>query len=237
MREEMRALVENHTWDLVPASETTPKPIGYQWVYKIKHNADDTINRFKAWLVAKGYAQTHEIDYDEIFAPISKMTIVHTLIATTSAKGWHLHQMNVKNAFLHGELEEEFYMLQPPGFESHKHPQAVCRLKKSLYDLKQAPKAWCAKTTQYLHEEGFQMCQADNSLYTRNDAKYTLVILLYVDDLVIGGKDLVVIQNTKSLLSNKFEMKDLGELHYFLGIEVIRTPDGLLLTQRHYAPL
>ena len=89
MREEMRALVENHTWDLVPASETTPKPIGYQWVYKIKHNADDTINRFKARLVAKGYAQTHGIDYNETFALDAKMTIVRTMIATAATKGWY----------------------------------------------------------------------------------------------------------------------------------------------------
>ena len=157
MREEMRALVENDTWDLVPASETTPKPIGCRWVYKIKHNADGTINRFKARLVAKGYAQTHGIDYDETFAPVAKMTTVRTMIATAAAKGWHLHQMDVKNAFLQGKLEEEVYMMQSPGFESRKNPHVICRLKKSLYGLKQAPRAWHAKITQYLHQIGFWM--------------------------------------------------------------------------------
>ena len=122
MREEMRALVENNTWDLVPGSETTPKVIGCIQVYKIKHNVNGTINQFKAWLVAESYAQTHGIDYDETFSPVAKMTTVRTVIATAAEKGWHLHQMDVKNAFLQGELEEEVSKLQPPSFELRKYP-------------------------------------------------------------------------------------------------------------------
>ena len=106
MREEMHALVENDPWDLVPASKTTPKTIGCRWVYKIKHNADSTINRFKEPLVSKGHAQTHGIDYNETFAPVARMTIVRTAIAAAAVKGWYLHQMDVKNAFLQGDLEE-----------------------------------------------------------------------------------------------------------------------------------
>ena len=140
MEEEMHALAENETWDLVDAPKGV-KPIGCRWVYKVKYNTDGSVNRYKARLVAKGYAQNHGIDYDETFVPVAKMTTVRVLLVVAAAKGWHLHQMDVKNAFLQGDLEEQVYMVQPPGFRSGKNTSAVCRLKKSLYRLKQAPRA------------------------------------------------------------------------------------------------
>ena len=146
------------------------------------------------------------------------------MIAIAAPKGWHLHQMDVKNAFLQGELEEEVYMVQPPDFNSSIHPKAVCRLKKPLYSLKQASRAWHSKITQYLHQIGFRMSKFDNSLYIRSDSASPIIIILYVDDLVIRGEHLVDINKVKTLLSDKFEMMDMKELHYFLGIEVIRTP-------------
>jgi hypothetical protein len=127
MEEEMRALAENETWDLVDAPKGV-KQIGCRWVYKVKYNADGTINRYKARLVAKGYAQKHGIDYDETFAPIAKMTTVRVLLAVAAAKGWHLHQMDVKNAFLQGDLEEQVYMVQPPGFHSDTNNYIICWL-------------------------------------------------------------------------------------------------------------
>ena len=141
------------------------KPIGCRWIYKVKHNADGSVNRLKARLVAKGYAQTHGIDYEETFAPTAKMTTVRTVIAVAAAKGWHLHQMDVKNDFLQDELEEEVYMIQPPGFESRVHPSVVCRLKKPLYGLKQAPRVWHSKITHYLHQIGFRMSKSDTCLH------------------------------------------------------------------------
>ena len=140
MNEEMQALCKNETWDLVPHSPHK-KAIGCRWIYKVKYNANGSVNRFKTQLVTKGYAQTHRVDYEETFARVAKMTTVQTIIALAAAKGWHLHQMDVKNAFLQGELEEVF-MIQPPRFESKNHPKVVCRLKKPLYGLKQAPRAW-----------------------------------------------------------------------------------------------
>jgi hypothetical protein len=147
MEEEMHALAENETWDLVDAPKGV-KPIGCKWVYKIKYDTYGSINRYKAQLVANGYAQKHGIDYNETFAPVAKMMIVRVFLAVATAKGWHLHQMDVKNAFLQGELEEQVYMVQPPGFHSGTNNSAVCRLKKSLYGLKQAPRAWNTKITQ-----------------------------------------------------------------------------------------
>jgi hypothetical protein len=234
MEEEMRALAENETWDLVDAPKGV-KPIGCRWVYKIKYNADGSINRYKPRLVAKGYAQKHGIDYDEMFAPIAKITTVRVLLAVAAAKGWHLHQMDVKNAFLEGELEEQVYMVQPPGFHSKTNSSAVCQLKKSLYGLKQTPRAWNTKITQQLLKMSFETSKADSSLFVRKTRLGPMSILLYVDDLIITGADLDEINHVRRELGASFDMKDLGDLHYFLGIEVIRTPDGILISQRHYA--
>ncbi len=141
MDEEMAALDANMTWELVPLLEGK-KAIGCKWVYKMKHNSDGSISRYKARLVAKGYAQTHGIDYEETFAPIAKMATVRTMIVVVASRGWVLHQMDVKNAFLHGELQEKVYLDQPLGYEDMNHPNYVCRLRKALYGLKQAPRAW-----------------------------------------------------------------------------------------------
>ena len=142
--------------------------------------------------------------------------------------------MDVKNAFLQGDLEEEVFMIQPPGFQSEMNKSVVCRLKKSLYGLKEAPRAWNAKITHRLRKMGFAASKSDSSLFIRQGPDGPVCILLYVDDLVITGPGLDEIGQVKSQLPDTFEMKDLGDLHYFLGIEVIRTPDGILLSQRHY---
>ncbi len=117
------------------------KVIGCKWVYKVKHNGNGSVSRYKARLVTKGYAQTYGINYEETYSPVAKMTIVRVIIAMAAAKGWSLHQLDVKNVFLHGDLQEEVYMEQPLGYVDQTHPNLVCRLKKALYDLKQAPRA------------------------------------------------------------------------------------------------
>ena len=123
----MHALTENETWDLVDAPKGV-KPIGCMWVYKVKYNTDGSLNRYKAPLVAKGYAQQHGINYDETFVPVAKMTTIRVFLAVAATKGWHLHQMDVKNVFLQGDLEEQLYMVQPLGFQSGLNTSAVCRL-------------------------------------------------------------------------------------------------------------
>jgi hypothetical protein len=135
MDEKMAALDVNATWELVALLEVK-KTIGYKWVYKVKHNADRSMSRYKTRLVAKGYAQTYGIDYEETYSPIAKMTTVRAIITMAIAKGWSLHQMDVKNVFLHGDLQEEVYMEQPPGYVDQTHFNLVCRLKKALYGLK-----------------------------------------------------------------------------------------------------
>jgi hypothetical protein len=148
MDEEMSALDANATWEFVTLPKDKKK-IGCKWVYKVKHNADGSKNRFKARLVPKGYAQTYGIDYEETYSPFAKMTTVRVIIAMATCKGWLLHQMDVKNDFLHGDLQE-VCMEKSPGYVDQTHLNLVCRLKKTLYDLKQAPRAWPDKIGQYL---------------------------------------------------------------------------------------
>jgi hypothetical protein len=204
-------------------------------VYKVKHNVDGFVSRYKTRLVAKGYAQTYGINYEETYSPVAKMTIVRVIIVMAAAKGWSLHQMDVKNVFLHGDLQEEMYMEQPPGYVDQTHPNLVCRLKKALYGLKQTPRAWLDKIGQYLVTSGFQTSNANFSLYVKKTDHGIVVIVIYVDDLIIIGDSDVDIFDLKKLLKQKFEMKDLGELRYFLSIKVIQSPKGIWLLQRQYA--
>jgi len=229
MDEEMAALDANRTWELVPLREGK-KAIGCKWVYKVKHNSDGSISRYKARLIAKGYAQTHGIDYEETFAPVAKMATVRVVITVAASKGWLLHQMDVKNAFLHGELQEEVYLDQPLGYEDISHPNYVCKLCKALYGLKQAPRAWHDKIAESLVTIGFRMSDADHSLYVRKSDEGIVVITIYVDDLIVGGDNEKEVEHVKRLLKQKFDMKDLGELKFFLGIEVIRTAEGIWLS-------
>ncbi|MCO5586900.1 hypothetical protein L7F22_040845 [Adiantum nelumboides] len=166
MNEEMDALNGNETWELVPLLKGK-KPIGCGWVYKVKHNSDGSVSSYKARLVAKGYAHTYGISYEEMFAHVSKMATIRAVIAVATAKGWILHQMDVKNSFLHGDLQEEMYMEQPPGFQNTSYPNHVCKLQKALYGLNQAPRAWHDKIAQYLITIGFHMADVDHSLYVQ----------------------------------------------------------------------
>jgi len=141
MDKEMTTLDANATRELVALLEDK-KAIGCKWVYEVKHNANGFVSRYKTRLVAKGYAQTYGIDYEETYNPVAKITTVRAIIAMATTKGWSLHQMDVKNVFLHGNLQEKVYMEQPPGYVDQTHPHLVYRLKKTLYGLKQAPRAW-----------------------------------------------------------------------------------------------
>jgi len=234
MDEEMVTLDANATWELIALPEDK-KTIGCKWVYKVKHNADGSMSRYKARLVAKGYAQTYGINYEETYSPVAKMTIVRVVIIMVATKGWSLHQMDVKNVFFHGDLQEEVYMEQPPGYVDQTHPNLVCSLKKVLYGLKQAPRAWSKKIGEYLVTSGFQTSDADFSLYVKKTNHGIVVIIIYVDDLIITGDSDVNIFDLKKLLKQNFEMKDLGKLRYFPSIKVIHSPKGIWLLQRQYA--
>jgi hypothetical protein len=164
MEEEHDALLKNKTWHLVPPS-CSRNLIDCKWVYRIKRRADGTIDRYKARLVAKGFKQRYGIDYEDTFSPVVKAATIRTVLAISVSKGWSLRQLDVKNAFLHGVLEEEVYMKQPLGFENPNVPDYVCKLDKALYGLKQAPRAWYSRLSSKLHSLGFLPSKADTSLF------------------------------------------------------------------------
>ncbi|KAK2387518.1 cysteine-rich RECEPTOR kinase [Trifolium repens] len=236
MHLELQALESTHTWSIVDLPHGKI-PIGCKWVYKVKYNADGTIERYKARLVAKGYTQLEGVDYFETFSPVAKLTTVRTLLALSSINNWFLEQLDVNNAFLHGDLNEEVYMTIPPGYKlahSASSSTKVCKLNKSIYGLKQASRQWYSKLSDSLISLGYSHSNADYSLFTKTCNNKFTALLIYVDDIVLTGNDFSEIQLVKSFLNDKFKIKDLGQLRYFLGLEVARSTSGIMLNQRNY---
>ena len=232
MNEEIAALNRNGTWEICVLPDGR-HAIGYKWIFKIKYKANGEVDRFKARLVAKGYNQREGIDYDETFSLVVKIVTIRCILSIAVNNHWPLYQLDVNNAFLYGELEEEVYMTIPEGF-SDKGDNRVCKLVKSLYGLKQAPRKWNEKLTSVLIENGFVQSPNDFSLFIKNQKGVVLVLLIYVDDIIVTGNNVVEIDKFKTFLGTKFMLKDLGKLKYFLGIEVLDIADGICLTQRKY---
>jgi len=232
MNAEIAALEDNHTW-VITDLPSNKVPIGCKWVYKVKLKADGSIERYKARLVAKGYTQCEGLDYYETFSPVAKLTTVRCLLALAASHGWFLHQLDVNNAFLHGELNEEVYMKLPPGYVV-KGENKVCQLTKSLYGLKQASRQWFAKFSSTLINHGFLQSKSDYSLFTRSQGTIFIALLVYVDDIVLASNDADAITQLISFLNTQFKLKDLGDLKFFLGLEVARTSKGISLCQRKY---
>ncbi|KAM1633571.1 hypothetical protein ACFXTN_010610 [Malus domestica] len=231
MQEEYNALLNTGTWSLVP-SQPSQNLVGCKWVFRIKRNPYGTIARYKARLVAKGFHQ-QGLDYTETFSLVAKPVTIRLLLTMAAQFDWFLNQLDVSNVFLHGNLSEFVFMVQPSGFEDPAKPTHVCGLHKSLYGLKQAHRAWYEKLYSALSSFGFHGSQNDHSLFVKNDP--TLVfILVYVDDILVTGPDAQACQATISQLSALFPIKDLGPLHYFLGIEVKRSSCGIFISQTKY---
>lgn len=233
MQAEIKALQENNTWEVteLPPGKT---PIGCKWVFKTKLKADGTIERCKARLVAKGFTQQFGVDYLETFSPVARITTIRVFLSIAASKAWHIHQMDVNNAFLHGDLNEEVYMALPPGFQNEK-PNQVCRLLRSLYGLKQASRQWNSKLNAALIRIGFIQSKSDPSLFTKGSDSQFIALLVYVDDIIVASASLDLIQELKQFMDATFKIKDLGSLSYFLGIEAQRSERGLNICQRKYA--
>ncbi|KAH9751848.1 retrovirus-related pol polyprotein from transposon RE1 [Citrus sinensis] len=224
MNDEMRSLQKNQTWELVDLPPGK-KPVGCRWIYTIKYKADGSIERYKARLVAKGYTQTYGIDYTDTFAPVAKINTIRILLSLVVNLDWPVQQFDVKNAFVHGDLSEEIYMDLPPGCSGPERlNQKVCKLKKSLYGLKQSPRAWFGKFTKAMVRFGYNQSNSDHTLFIKKRQGKITALIVYVDDMVVTGNDEEETEALQKYLSREFEMKDLSALKYFLGIEPIDTP-------------
>ena len=181
--------------------------ISSKWLFKIKHASDGSIEKYKARFVARGFSQKEGIDYEETFAPVARYTSVRTILAIAASKGWKVHQMDVKTVFLNGKIEE-VYIEQPEGFSTHDSKTRVCKLKKALYGLKEAPRVWYERLDNYLMKLGYSKNEADPNLYFKIDGDDMIILVLYVDDLLITGEE-HLIKKCKQELTAEFDMKVL----------------------------
>ncbi|GJU99144.1 ribonuclease H-like domain-containing protein [Tanacetum coccineum] len=234
MYDEYNALVKNGTWILVPRPSDV-NLVRSMWLFKHKFHADGTLSRYKARLVANGSNQQHGVDFDETFSPVVKPATIRTVLSLAVSRQWPIHQLDVKNAFLNGDLSETVYMHQPPGFVDSRYPNHVCLLQRSLYGLKQAPRAWFQRFAGYATRAGFSPSRCDSSLFIYTQGSQVAYLLIYVDDIILTASSPVLLQQIVDSLHKEFDMTDLGALNYFLGISVVRHPTGLFLSQKKYA--
>ncbi|GJT43845.1 ribonuclease H-like domain-containing protein [Tanacetum coccineum] len=233
MYDEYNALVKNGTWILVPRSSDV-NLVRSMWLFKHKFHADGTLSHYKARLVANGSNQQHGVDFDETFSLVVKSATIRTVLSLAVSRQWHIHQLDVKNAFLNGDLSETVYMHQPPGFVDSRYRNYVCLLQRSLYGLKQAPRAWFQRFAGYATRAGFSPSRCDSSLFIYTQDSQVTYLLIYVDDIILTASSPVILQQIVDYLHKEFDMTDLGALNYFLGISVVRHPIGLFLSQKKY---
>ncbi|CAL2274253.1 unnamed protein product [Prunus armeniaca] len=235
MESELDSMENNQVWDLVELPEGV-KPIGCKWVFKTKKDSMGNIERFKARLVAKGFTQKEGIDYSETFSPVSTKDAFRIIMALTAQYDLFLHQMDVKTTFLNGRLDEEIYMVQPEGFIKEGEEHLVCKLKKSIYGLNQASRQWYLRFDEVVSSQGFTENPVDECIYLKFSGSNFIFLVLYVDDILLATNNLSMLADTKFFLSSHFEMKDMGEASYVLGVEIHRDRSrGMLgLSQKGY---
>jgi hypothetical protein len=222
---EMDSIMSNGTWEVVERPYGC-KPMGCKWVLKNKFRPDGTIDKYKDRVVAKGYTQKEGEYFFDTYSPVARLTTIRVLLSLAASHGLFVHQMDVKTTFLNGEPKEEIYMDQPEGFVVKGQERMVCKLVKSLYGLKKTPKQWYDKFDRILTFVGFVTNEADKCVYYHYGGGEGVILCLYVDDILIFGTSLEVIKEVKYFLSQKFEMKDLGEADVILNIKLIKGENG-----------
>ncbi|GJR28214.1 putative ribonuclease H-like domain-containing protein [Tanacetum coccineum] len=210
------------------------RAIGTKWVYRNKKDERGIVIRNKARLVAQGYTQEEGIDYDEVFAPVARIEAIRLFLAYASFKDFVVYQMDVKSAFLYGKIEEEVYVCQPPGFEDPEFPDRVYKVEKALYGLHQAPRAWYETLSTYLLDNGFQRGQIDKTLFIKRVKSDILLVQVYVDDIIFGSTKKKLCTEFEKLMHKKFQMSSIGELTFFLGLQVTQKDDGIFISQDKY---
>jgi hypothetical protein len=233
MQEELDQFERNQVWHLVPRPSDR-SVIGTKWVFRNKLDENGVVVSNKARLVAQGFKQKEGIDFEETFAPFARMEAIRLLLVYAAIKGLKLFQMDAKSAFLNGLLDEEVYVEQPPGFINHLHPDHVLKLTKALYGLKHAPRAWYGRLSSFLTSHGFERGKTDNTLFTKKDGESILLIQIYVDDIIFGSNDTALAERLSKLMSSEFEMSLMGELNFFLGLQIKQTSDGIFICQSKY---
>nr|KAJ0227803.1 hypothetical protein LSAT_V11C100040470 [Lactuca sativa] len=233
MQEELNEFERHKVWTLVP--RPSGKTItGTRWVYRNKVDKDGIITCNKARLVAQGFTQIESIDYGETFAPVARIEAIRLFLAYASYMNFIVYQMDVKTAFLHGVLEEEVFLNQPPGFVDKDHPDNVYRLDKAVYGLKQAPRAWYETLTSYLLENGYRRGVIDNTLFIKNKGSDMVLVQIYDDDIIFGSPNETLSKEFAEIMSQRFEMSMMGKMTFFLGLEVQQQKTGISICQSKY---
>ena len=233
MQEELNQFERNNVWKLVEKPENYPV-IGTKWVFRNKLDEHGIIIRNKARLVAKGYNQEEGIDYEETYAPVARLEAIRMLLAYASIMDFKLYQMDVKSAFLNGLIQEEVYVEQPPGFEIPDKPNHVYKLQKALYGLKQAPRAWYERLSNFLLEKEFSRGKVDTTLFIKRKHNDILLVQIYVDDIIFGSTNDSLCKEFSLDMQSEFEMSMMGELKYFLGLQIKQTQEGIFINQSKY---
>ena len=235
MQEELHQFELNNVWELVKRPDPRKHNIiGTKWIYRNKQDENGLVVRNKARLVAQGYTQVEGIDFDETFAPVARLEAIRILLAYANHHDITLYQMDVKSAFLNGKLEEEVYVAQPPGFEDPKHPDKVFRLNKALYGLKQAPRAWYDTLKEFLMKKGFKPGSLDPTLFTKSYDGELFVCQIYVDDIIFGCTDQRYSDEFAYMMSEEYQMSMMGELKFFLGLQIRQQRNGIFISQEKY---
>ncbi|GJV35225.1 putative ribonuclease H-like domain-containing protein [Tanacetum coccineum] len=233
MQEELLQFKLQQVWILVDLPNGK-KAIRTKWVFRNKKDERGIVIRNKARLVAQGHRQEEGIDYEEVFAPVARIEAIRLFLAYASFMGFLVYQMDVKSAFLYGTIEEEVYVTQPPGFKDPDHPDKVYKVVKALYGLHQAPRAWYETLANYLLSNGFKRGKIDQTLFIKKQKGDILLVQVYVDDIIFGSTNKELCTGFEKLMKDKFQMSSMGELTFFLGLQVQQKEDGIFISQDKY---
>ncbi|KAD2393974.1 hypothetical protein E3N88_40951 [Mikania micrantha] len=233
MQEELLQFQRQGVWKTCRLSKGK-YAIGTKWVFRNKKDDKGVVIKNKARLVVQGYTQEEGIDYDEVFAPVARIEAIRIFLAFAAAKDFKVFQMDVKSAFLYGKIDEEVYVCQPPGFEDPKFPDHVCKLDKGLYGLRQAPRKWYETLSSFLLANNFKRGTIDKTLFFKKSDQHIMLVQIYVDDIIFGSTNESLCKDFESLMKSKFEMISMGELTFFLGLQVKQTPTGIFISQSKY---
>ncbi|GJW04469.1 retrovirus-related pol polyprotein from transposon TNT 1-94 [Tanacetum coccineum] len=234
MQEEIHEFERLQVWELVPCPDKVLL-IKLKWIYKVKTDEFGGVLKNKARLVAQGFRQEEGIDFEESFAPVARIEAIRIFVANAAHKNMTIYQMDVKTAFLNGELKEEVYVSQPEGFVDQDNPSHVYKLKKALYGLKQAPRAWYDMLSSFLISQNFSKGVVDPILFTRQAGNDLLLVQIYVDDIIIASTNTIMCNEFTNQMTSKFKMSLMGQMSFFLGLQISQSPRGIFINQSKYA--